>query len=99
MSMYEVAVAKDLADLIPDFMANRQKDAEALRAALAEADVAQLRQIAHRMKGVGSSYGFHDITALGRQIGDAARMGAMPAVAQLLEAYETYLSEVTVTFV
>ena len=94
-----VPVSKDLADLIPDFLSHRKDDLMTLRAAFADADVAMLRQVAHRMRGVGSSYGFHDITTFGRQIGEAARNGAMPTIGQLLEDYETYLTKVTVVFV
>jgi HPt (histidine-containing phosphotransfer) domain-containing protein len=52
---YRVIVAKDIADLIPVFMKNRHKELEALRVALAAADFEQLRQLGHRMKGVGNS--------------------------------------------
>src|SRR5438094_447007 len=55
---YKVTVAKDLEDLIPAFMRNRNKELETLKVALAAADFEQLRQLGHRMKGVGNSYGF-----------------------------------------
>jgi len=55
---YKVTVAKDLEDLIPGFMRNRNKELETLKVALAAADFEQLRQLGHRMKGVGNSYGF-----------------------------------------
>src|SRR2546426_8588683 len=50
---YKVTVAKDLEDLIPAFMRNRNKELETLKVALAAADFEQLRQLGHRMKGVG----------------------------------------------
>src|ERR671926_396214 len=55
---YKVTVARDLEDLIPVFMGNRKKELDTLRVALAAADFEQLRQLGHRMKGVGNSYGF-----------------------------------------
>ena len=55
MPEYVVTVAKDLEDLIPVFFRNRQKEVEALRAALTAGDFEQLRQLGHRMKGVGNS--------------------------------------------
>jgi histidine phosphotransfer protein HptB len=98
---YEAAVPKELADLLPDFMANRQKDVAALRAALEEANVEQLRSVGHRMKGIGASYGFDPITAFGRQIEQAtkAEAGVIEAIAAVLEAYDAYLANVRVTFV
>jgi len=63
-----VTVAKDLEDLIPTFMTNRQKELEALRSALGAGDMGQLGQLGHRMKGVGNSYGFELISVLGKQL-------------------------------
>src|SRR5215212_10149954 len=73
---YKVKVAKDLADLIPMFMSNRKKELDALRAALAAADFEQLRQIVHRMRGVGNSYGFELVSTIGKHIEDGA--GGVP---------------------
>ncbi len=98
---YEAEVPRDLADLIPDFMANRKKDVAALRTALAEANLEQARSVGHRMKGIGSSYGFDAITAFGKQIEEAAKAGAgaLESIGSLLEAYEGYLANVRVVFV
>ena len=35
----------------------------------------QLRQLGHRMKGVGNSYGFEKVSLLGKQIEDGAKVG------------------------
>ena len=96
---YEAAVPKELADLIPEFMANRKKDIATLRAALAEANLEQLRFLGHRMKGIGASYGFVAITDLGKQIEDAAKAGTEGALRALVDAYDAYIAKVTVTFV
>ncbi len=65
---HTVTVAKDLADLIPVFFKNRQKELETLRAVHAAKDYEQLRQLGHRMKGVGNSYGFARISEMGSEI-------------------------------
>src|SRR5947207_11499178 len=69
---YKVTVAKDLEDLIPAFLRNRSKELETLKVALAAADFEQLRQLGHRMKGVGNSYGFAHVSVLGQEIEDGA---------------------------
>ena len=74
-STHTVTVAKDLEDLIPTFMKNRAKEVETLRAALSGGDMEQLRQLGHRMKGVGNSYGFEKVSVLGKQIEDGAKSG------------------------
>ena len=94
---YKVLVAKDIADLIPVFMKNRHKELEALRVALAAADFEQLRQLGHRMKGVGNSYGFNHVSTLGKSIEDGARAATAPRSPPITE-YDDYLSKVQIAY-
>ena len=95
---YKVTVAKDLADLIPVFMKNRHKELDALRAALAAANFEQLRQLGHRMKGVGNSYGFTHVSTLGKYIEDGARSGDRAALQASIDEYQDYLAKVQITY-
>jgi HPt (histidine-containing phosphotransfer) domain-containing protein len=95
---YQVKVAKDLEDLIPVFMKNRRKELDALRAALAAADFEQLRQLGHRMKGVGNSYGFERVSSLGKHIEDGARSADRAALEASIAQYGEYLSKVQVAY-
>jgi len=94
----KVIVQKDLEDLIPVFMRNRHKELDALRVALAAADFQQLRQLGHRMKGVGNSYGFTHISTLGKYIEDGARSGDRASLQARISEYEEYLSKVQITY-
>ena len=94
----KVIVQKDLEDLIPVFMRNRHKELDALRVALAAADFEQLRQLGHRMKGVGNSYGFAHISTLGKCIEDGARSGDRASLQARISEYEEYLSKVQITY-
>lgn len=95
---YKVTVAKDLEDLIPAFMRNRHKECDTLKVALAAADFEQLRQLGHRMKGVGNSYGFAHVSAIGKQIEDGARSGDRAALEATIAEYGDYLSKVKITY-
>ena len=95
---YKVTVAKDLADLIPVFMKNRHKELDTLRTALAAANFEQLRQLGHRMKGVGNSYGFTHVSTLGKYIEDGARSGDRAALQASIDEYQDYLSKVQITY-
>jgi HPt (histidine-containing phosphotransfer) domain-containing protein len=95
---YKVTVAKDLEDLIPTFMKNRHKEVETLRVALAAADFEQLRQLGHRMKGVGNSYGFAHVSTLGKYIEDGARSGDRGALQASISEYDEYLSKVQIAY-
>ena len=93
-----VIVAKDLEDLIPTFMTNRNKEVETLRTALGAGNMEQLRQLGHRMKGVGNSYGFELISVLGKQIEDGAKSSDLPGLQARIMEYTDYLSRVTIVY-
>jgi HPt (histidine-containing phosphotransfer) domain-containing protein len=95
---FNVKVAKDLEDLIPTFMKNRNKEVDALRIALAALDFEQLRQLGHRMKGVGNSYGFERVSAIGKQIEDGARTGDRAGLAARIAEYGEYLQRVQISY-
>ncbi len=98
MPEHVVTVAKDLEDLIPGFFRNRQKEVEALRAALAAGDFEQLRQLGHRMKGVGNSYGFAQVSTIGKQVEDAAKTADRGAIDASIAGYAEYLANVKVMY-
>jgi len=93
-----VIVAKDLEDLIPTFMANRTKEIGTLSVALGAGDMEQLRQLGHRMKGVGNSYGFEQISVLGKQIEDRAKIKDLTGLQSLITEYTDYLGRVSVVY-
>lgn len=93
-----VTVAKDLADLIPVFFENRQKELKSLRGALAAAEFEQLRQLGHRMKGVGNSYGFAKVSELGKRIEDGAKGRDKSAIDACIAEYADYLSKVQIVY-
>ena len=93
-----VIVAKDLADLIPVFFKNRHKEVETLRTAIVGGDYAQLRHLGHRMKGVGHSYGFGQISEIGKRIEDGARGEDRAVIEACIAEYGEYLSKVQVVY-
>src|SRR6185503_9552129 len=97
-NVYRVVVARDLEDLIPVFMNNRKKELDTLRVALAAADFEQLRQLGHRMKGVGHSYGFDHVSTLGKHIEDGARSGDRASLDARIREYADYLARVQISY-
>jgi HPt (histidine-containing phosphotransfer) domain-containing protein len=95
---YKVTVARDLEDLIPVFLGNRKKELETLRAALAAADFEQLRQLGHRMKGVGNSYGFEHVSTIGKRVEEGARSGDRASLEACITQYADYLARVQVAY-
>ena len=96
---FEAQVPKDLADLIPAFLDNRRKELDALARALSRDDFEELSRLGHRMKGVGSPYGFPYIGALGHRIEEVARERDRHAVMSLIAEYRSYLGRVRVSYI
>jgi HPt (histidine-containing phosphotransfer) domain-containing protein len=94
----EVIVPKDLEDLIPGFLANRQRELALLTSALVASDLVQLRQLGHHMKGIGSAYGFEPITTLGERVERFVRASDLTNVAECVAQYRDFLSKLRVTF-
>jgi histidine phosphotransfer protein HptB len=94
-----VRVDADLRDLIPTFLANRQKDLGALTKALERRDFESIRNIGHNLRGVGGGYGFDAITELGKRLEIAARSQDLVACRRGVEEYGQYLDGLEVVFV
>jgi len=95
---YTAVVAKDLEDLIPVFIKNRTKEVDSLRTALAAGDYDQLKQLGHRMKGVGNSYGFAPISDFGKTIEDSAKTADKAAIGTCIDTYADYLTKVNIVY-
>lgn len=89
-----VEVTPTVAALVPGFLANRDKDARAARAALKRRDYHGLWVLAHTMKGLGASYGFDGITDVGALLEKSALAHDDPGVQRAIEALESYLGRV-----
>ena len=68
---------REVPDLIaerrPAFLASRRNDLEKMRSALAASDFASIQRIGHNCKGIGTGYGFPEVSAIGLAIESAAK--------------------------
>lgn len=63
----------EIADLIPKFLDNRQKDIHMIESALEKNDFDTIRLLGHSMKGAGGGYGFDGVTEIGKNLEEAAK--------------------------
>jgi len=89
-----VTVDGRLRALAVRFLANCGRDLQRLRAALDGSDLAATRAIGHSLRGVGGSYGFEEITRIGRAIEEHSLRGDVAGVGDLVAQLEDYLSRV-----
>jgi CheY-like chemotaxis protein len=93
-----VPVDGRLRSLVPTFLSNCARDLARLRTALAGGDLAATRAIGHTLRGVGGSYGFGEITRIGRGIEENSLRGDAASVSGLTTQLEDYLSRVQPEF-
>jgi len=93
-----VHVDPDIADLIPAFLENRQKDIKTIGEALTKDDFATIRFLGHSMKGAGGSYGFDPITDIGRALEQAAIAKDDAGIKKSLQELFAYLDCLEVVY-
>ncbi len=74
-----------LPQLLPKFVANRERDVVVLREAFEKGELDAIAEIAHKLHGNGASYGFPELSAIGRDLEAAARAREEADVAQCLQ--------------
>jgi histidine phosphotransfer protein HptB len=93
-----VEISRELEDIVPIFLANRQKDLQTLRDALGVEDFRTLQTLGHRMKGDGGGYGFDQISAIGSRLEIAAKQQDQSTIETLIVQLEDFLRRVTVIY-
>jgi len=93
-----VHVDPDLEDLIPGYLANREKDIAAIHTALEKNDLDTIRIIGHSMKGSGGGYGFETITDIGMMMEKAAKEGRDEDIRLQVKRLEDYMCQVEIVY-
>jgi hypothetical protein len=90
-------VEPPLKELVPDFLANRRRDLERMRAALRAGDLAAIRDVGQNIRAFSRVYGFDELTALGEEIRCAADDCSTLRIVHLQGQLADYLSRVEVS--
>jgi len=93
-----VKVDERLRTLTARFLSNCGRDLARLRSALDGGDLSAARAIGHSLRGTGGSYGFDEITRIGRAIEENSMRGDAKSVGGLVAQLEDYLSRVQPEF-
>lgn len=93
-----VTADKDLEDLIPDYLKNRSLEVLKLKEALHANDLKLIQEIGHKLRGSAGSYGFEDLSVIGKEIEENSKAGNKIIVRQMINQYELYLARVKVNY-
>ena len=93
-----VYVDAELQDLIPDFLSNRQKDLQAMDAAISASDIKKIQELGHTLKGVGGSYGFSQLSQWGAQLETMGKQNDIVGARRVVDKIRNHLSIVKIVY-
>ena len=94
----KVYVDRDLEDLIPGFLANRNRDILSIMAALERQDYTTIETLGHWMKGAGAGYGFEELSEIGKRLEQAAGAADRTQIQNAIHDLEQYLNHIDIQY-
>ncbi len=94
----KVTISNDLAELIPTYLSNKEKEQQKIASLAEEDDFAAIKVIAHGIKGSGGGYGFADLTEIGRKIEEAAKNSDKAAIQEWNQQLKIYLGNLKIDY-
>jgi HPt (histidine-containing phosphotransfer) domain-containing protein len=87
-----------LAELVPKFLDRCKQTVVEFHAAASSGDLIVARRIGHALLGTASSYGFHEMAVIGKEIEHAARNGDLEALKGLAGRLDAHVACVRPVF-
>lgn len=94
-----VEVDKDLEEIFPPFIANREKDIVDLKDFISKKDYKSIEVIGHRLAGNAGSYGLPELGSIGAELENAAIAIEESKVVSLVDQYDQYMKSLELKFV
>ncbi len=93
-----VRVNPRIGDIVTSYLEHRNRDVESLLEALDRGEFDQIRHLAHDLVGTGGSFGFEDMSLIGRSLENAAKNREIKEIKLLVEDLAEYLSHVEIVY-
>ena len=88
----------DLDDIIPGYLENRKAECHVIQELANKGVFAEIRKIAHGLKGSGGCYGFSKLSEIGGAMEDAAKKSCRDEVLKQLAILAAYLECIEVRY-
>lgn len=79
-------------DIQGRYVERRKKDLENCRLSLERGNFMELEKVGHQLKGNGVTFGFDELSAIGRQMEKAAHTKNLPDLERALELFSQWVS-------
>ncbi len=93
-----IQVNPRIGDIVDSYLEHRNKDVESLLEALNRGEFDHIRHLAHDLVGTGGSFGFEDMSLIGRSLESAAVNQETEEIKLLVGDLAEYLSNVKVVY-
>jgi hypothetical protein len=97
-SRVKIRVEAGMEDVVPGYLAKRQKEIQQYRQALESQDFDTIRMLGHKMKGTGAGYGFAELTSLGSALEQAALQRDSSSIRTKVDELATYVDSVELEY-
>jgi HPt (histidine-containing phosphotransfer) domain-containing protein len=94
----KVLIDKDIEEIVPIFLDNRQKDLLEIETNLSANNLTVIEVIAHKLAGNAGSYGFSDMGLIGADMEAACQNQNIDEVKNLFDKYKNYLNNLVVEY-
>jgi len=93
-----IQVNPRIGDIVDCYLEHRNKDVESLLEALDRGEFDHIKHLAHDLVGTGGSFGFEDMSLIGRSLESAASNEKTEEIKLLVQDLADYLSNVKVVY-
>ncbi len=93
-----IRVNPKIGDIVDSYLEHRNRDVESLLVALDRGEFDRIRHLAHDLVGTGGSFGFDDMSLIGRSLESAAANKETEEIKLLVGDLAEYLSLVEIVY-
>ena len=93
-----IQVNPRIGDIVDSYLEHRNRDVELLLNALDQGEFDHIQHLAHDLVGTGGSFGFEDMSLIGRSLESAAANKETKEIKLLVEDLADYLSRVEIVY-
>lgn len=98
MARIKIVIDPELQPIMGRYMEIRRKEQGQLEAALDRGDAEAVRDLGHKLKGTGTSFGFDHLTEWGAAIELAGRDGDLDQAAKVAAEVRYYLDNIDIVY-
>ncbi|WXR60773.1 Hpt domain-containing protein [Peptostreptococcaceae bacterium AGR-M142] len=97
--MYKIYIDLELKDIVPIFFETREEELVLLEKYYNEKDSLKISDLAHKIKGSGTSFGFSDLNTIGNKLEKAAKKEDFDMIKMYIDELENYINNLEIYYI